>query len=42
MYPQNGPGAVNITNGDLKRLDPGEFLNDTLIELGLKYAAECL
>ena len=37
VYPHSGPGAINITNGDLKRLEPSEFLNDTLIELGLKY-----
>lgn len=37
VYPPNGPGAVHVTNGDLMRLEPGEFLNDTLIELGLKY-----
>lgn len=36
VYPHSGPGALNITNGDLKRLEPSEFLNDTLIELGLK------
>ncbi|KAG5654258.1 hypothetical protein H0H81_005501 [Sphagnurus paluster] len=35
-YPQGVPGAVNLTNADLKRLQPGEFLNDTLIEFGLK------
>ncbi|RDB17956.1 hypothetical protein Hypma_000947 [Hypsizygus marmoreus] len=35
-YPQGVPGAVNITNGDCNRLLPGEFLNDTLIEFGLK------
>lgn len=35
-YPQGVPGAVNITNGDLARLKPGEYLNDTLIEFGLK------
>ncbi|GLB38240.1 hypothetical protein LshimejAT787_0501050 [Lyophyllum shimeji] len=35
-YPQGVPGAVNITNADYKRLQPGEFLNDTLIEFGLK------
>ncbi|KAF9468622.1 hypothetical protein BDZ94DRAFT_683530 [Collybia nuda] len=35
-YPQGVPGAVNITNADFKRLQPGEFLNDTLIEFGLK------
>ncbi|KAF9013421.1 hypothetical protein BDQ17DRAFT_1271073 [Cyathus striatus] len=37
VYPQGVPGAVNITNADLGRLQPGEFLNDTLIEFGLKY-----
>lgn len=36
IYPTAAVGAVNITNGDLKRLRPGEFLNDTLIEFGLK------
>ncbi|KJA24049.1 hypothetical protein HYPSUDRAFT_39181 [Hypholoma sublateritium FD-334 SS-4] len=36
VYPQGVPGAVNITNGDLARLNPGEYLNDTLIEFGLK------
>ncbi|KAF8073873.1 hypothetical protein FPV67DRAFT_772567 [Lyophyllum atratum] len=35
-YPQGIPGAVNITNSDFRRLQPGEFLNDTLIEFGLK------
>ncbi|TFK73611.1 cysteine proteinase [Pluteus cervinus] len=36
VYPQGTTGAVNLTNGDLRRLEPGEFLNDTLIEFGLK------
>ncbi|KAI0317519.1 hypothetical protein OF83DRAFT_132135 [Amylostereum chailletii] len=36
VYPPTGKGAVNITNGDIARLRPGEFLNDTLIEFGLK------
>ncbi|KAJ7140225.1 hypothetical protein C8R43DRAFT_892836, partial [Mycena crocata] len=36
VYPPNQKGAVNITNGDVTRLKPGEFLNDTLIEFGLK------
>ncbi|KAF8964224.1 hypothetical protein BDZ97DRAFT_919789 [Flammula alnicola] len=36
VYPQGVPGAVNVTNGDLARLEPGEYLNDTLIEFGLK------
>ncbi|TFK27998.1 cysteine proteinase [Coprinopsis marcescibilis] len=36
VYPQGVPGAVNITNADVARLEPGEYLNDTLIEFGLK------
>ncbi|KZT28340.1 cysteine proteinase [Neolentinus lepideus HHB14362 ss-1] len=36
VYPPTGTGAVNITRSDLWRLKPGEFLNDTLIEFGLK------
>jgi len=42
VYPPDGPGAVNITNADLKRLRPDEFLNDTLIEFGLKSVVEDL
>lgn len=33
---RSGTGSLNITNGDVCRLNPGEFLNDTLIEFGLK------
>ncbi|QRW00667.1 Ulp1 protease family, carboxy-terminal catalytic domain protein [Ceratobasidium sp. AG-Ba] len=36
VYPSAGPGAVNINRAELLRLGEGEFLNDTLIELGLK------
>ncbi|KAG9125835.1 hypothetical protein FRC07_006033 [Ceratobasidium sp. 392] len=36
VYPQSGAGAVNINRAELLRLEDGEFLNDTLIELGLK------
>ncbi|KDQ25882.1 hypothetical protein PLEOSDRAFT_1026840, partial [Pleurotus ostreatus PC15] len=36
VYPPNTTGAVTIKNSDLDRLQPGEFLNDTLIEFGLK------
>ncbi|KAJ3568744.1 hypothetical protein NP233_g5517 [Leucocoprinus birnbaumii] len=36
VYPWNTPGAVNLTTGDLARLDEGEFLNDNIIEFGLK------
>jgi Ulp1 family protease len=35
-YPPSGVGAINITRADFKRLDDGEFFNDTLIEFGLK------
>ncbi|CCM02457.1 uncharacterized protein FIBRA_04556 [Fibroporia radiculosa] len=36
VYPPTGPGAINIYKSDLKRLDEGSYLNDTLIEFGLK------
>ncbi|KAI6042715.1 hypothetical protein EDC04DRAFT_2658082 [Pisolithus marmoratus] len=36
MYPSGGPGALNIMRSDMKRLEPEEYLNDTLIEFGLK------
>jgi len=35
-YPIGEPGAVTVTWGDKKRLNDEEFLNDTLIEFGLK------
>ena len=35
-YPFGVPGAVNITNSDVARLDPGEYLNDTILEFALK------
>ncbi|KAF8578816.1 hypothetical protein K439DRAFT_1361116, partial [Ramaria rubella] len=31
-----GIGRVAMSNADLRRLEPGKYLNDTLIELGLK------
>lgn len=37
VYRPFGTGAVNITRGDFERLQPGKYLNDTLIEFGLKY-----
>lgn len=37
VYPvRETTGVVSITHGDTKRLQDGEFLNDTLIEFGLK------
>ncbi|KIY71726.1 cysteine proteinase [Cylindrobasidium torrendii FP15055 ss-10] len=36
VYPWGTPGAVNITKGDVGRLRPAQFLNDNLIEFGLK------
>lgn len=35
-YPQGRPGAVDITRADFARLQPGQFLNDSIIEFGLK------
>ncbi|KAE8229387.1 hypothetical protein CF326_g5644, partial [Tilletia indica] len=34
---QGGPGAISLFRSDFAKLDEGEFLNDTLIEFGLKY-----
>jgi hypothetical protein len=36
VYPPSGIGALNLTYADVKRLDPHKFLNDVLIEFGLK------
>ncbi|KZT64608.1 hypothetical protein DAEQUDRAFT_732383 [Daedalea quercina L-15889] len=36
VYPPSGAGALNIHKSDLKRLDVNNYLNDTLIEFGLK------
>jgi len=37
VYPPSGTGAINITRADFNRLNPTEYLNDTLIEFGLKW-----
>ena len=31
-FPRNKPNAVTLTLGDVERLDPGQFLNDSLID----------
>lgn len=36
IWPHEGVGAVSVTHGDTLRLREEEFLNDSLIELGLK------
>ncbi|KAL0957327.1 hypothetical protein HGRIS_001135 [Hohenbuehelia grisea] len=36
VYPPATTGAVTIQTSDLNRLQPGEYLNDTLTEFGLK------
>ncbi|KAG7443142.1 cysteine proteinase [Guyanagaster necrorhizus] len=36
VYPWGTTGGVNLSKSDLNRLRPGEYLNDNLIELGLK------
>ena len=35
-YTTGLPGAVNITQIDLERLNPRAFLNDSLLEFGLR------
>lgn len=36
-FPFEGPGSVSIFDSDCDRLLEGEFLNDTIVEFGLKY-----
>jgi Ulp1 family protease len=35
-FPANDPDAVTISTSDLGRLEPQEFLNDTLIDFYIK------
>ena len=40
LYPEHDPvEAVEVTGADLARLDPEEFLNDTVIDFYIKGAA---
>ncbi|KAJ3528935.1 hypothetical protein NM688_g7926 [Phlebia brevispora] len=36
VYPPSGTGAVNLTRADIQRLEPGQYLNDNIIEFALK------
>ncbi|KAK7468256.1 hypothetical protein VKT23_002765 [Stygiomarasmius scandens] len=38
-FPANTQGAIQILAGDLARLNPGQYLNDNLIEFGLSCTA---
>jgi hypothetical protein len=37
VYPENEKGSVSITPQDFNRLEPGEYLNDVLIDFFIKY-----
>ena len=38
LYPEDGgPGSVEVVPADLDRLQPGEFLNDTIIDFYMRY-----
>ena len=37
LYPEHGgPGSVEVVPPDLVRLQPGEFLNDTIIDFYMR------
>ena len=38
MWPPDDPDSLTVTNADLRRLVPGEFLNDTLVDFCIKQA----
>ena len=40
VFPPGDKEAVEVTAGDLARLDPGEFLNDTVIDYYIKCASK--
>lgn len=37
VFPFTGTGSTQITRGEQQRLRQGEYLNDTLIEFGLRF-----
>ena len=37
VYPPNGVDQIVITNADVELLKPGQFLNDSIIDFGLKH-----
>lgn len=39
LFPKDGKNAVELTPSDLERLDPDEFLNDTIIDFYMKYVS---
>ena len=42
LYPEwGGPGAVEVVPADLVRLQPGEFLNDTIIDFYMRCGPSC-
>ena len=42
LYPEwGGPGAVEVVPADLVRLQPGEFLNDTIIDFYMRWGSSC-
>ncbi len=40
VFPPGDKEAVEVTAADLARLDPGEFLNDTVIDYYIKCASD--
>uniref|UniRef100_A0A1D2ABL5 Ubiquitin-like protease family profile domain-containing protein n=1 Tax=Auxenochlorella protothecoides TaxID=3075 RepID=A0A1D2ABL5_AUXPR len=43
VYPrEGGPGSVQVTANDLVRLEPGSFLNDTIIDFYLRHVQDRL
>lgn len=36
-----GKGRISVTQEDLACLEPGEFLNDVIIDFYLRYGAAC-
>ena len=40
IYPEDDPHGILVTTNELARLEPGIYLNDTLVELDLRWIFE--
>lgn len=37
VYPKHGSDSVTLIRSDIDRLEPGEMLNDSIIDFGLRH-----
>lgn len=37
VYPENGPSGIALTNTDIKRLEPDQLLNDSVMDFWMRF-----